>query len=159
MSTSNAFRMKALATVVVFAIAAPVSAQLEDYRTRTLMQDVAELKRVVRQQSQRIDQLERELSKLGAKVPPPVASEPEQKIPQPKTAPWMTAKTWDRVTAGMSEKQATDILGYPTSSRTDESTGVKTLFYTVAVGTTGFLSGNVEVEKDRVRAVQKPVLK
>jgi outer membrane protein assembly factor BamE (lipoprotein component of BamABCDE complex) len=151
--------MKALATVAVLAIAAPAGAQLEDYRTRTLMQDVAELKRVVRQQSQRIDQLERELTRLGAKLPAPETALPEQKIPQPKDAPWMTAKTWDKVAVGMTEKQVLNILGYPTGSRTDEKTAVKTLFYTVAVGTTGFLSGNVEIEKERVRAVQKPVLK
>lgn len=159
MSTSIALRMKALAALSVLAMAAPAGAQLEDYRTRTLMQDVAELKRVQRQQSQRIAQLERELSRLGAKLPDPTVPEPEGRVPQPKDAPWMTAKTWDRVAVGMTEKQALDVLGYPTSSRIDEKTAVKTLFYTVAVGSTGFLSGTVEIENDRVRAVQKPVLK
>jgi hypothetical protein len=59
----------------------------------------------------------------------------------------------------MTEKQVFDILGYPTSARTSENNAVKTLFYTVPVGNSGFLSGRVELENDSVRAIQRPALR
>jgi hypothetical protein len=149
----------ALGLAVWIAGISPAEAQLEDFRTRQLMQDIAELKRVVRTQEQRIDQLEREVSRLTSRSPDRGGSRSADKSPASLNAAWKNLKNWGRVAQGMSEKQVLDILGYPTSSRTGENGTVKTLFYTEPVGNTGFLSGHVELENDRVRVIEKPALK
>lgn len=143
---------------IVLAISIPAAAQLEDIRTRQLMQDVAELQRTLRQQALRIDQLEREISRLtGAPVTRPATSEGVSARDLEKQ-PWLAPKTWDRVKLGMSEIEVLDILGYPTSARTAQDKS-KTLFYSVQVSPAGFLSGNVELTDNRVRAVNRPALR
>ena len=158
-NTRLAIGSAALGLAVWMATIAPAGAQLEDFRTRQLMQDIAELKRLVRTQEQRIDQLEREVSRLTSRSPDRGGSKSTDQPPSARSAAWKNVKNWDRVAQGMSEKQVLDVLGYPTSSRTGENGTVKTLFYTEPVGNSGFLSGNVELENDRVRLVQKPALK
>src|SRR5687767_10100878 len=144
---------------IVLAISVPAAAQLEDIRTRQLMQDVAELQRTVRQQALRIDQLEREISRLtGTPVASPVAREGVSAADVEKQR-WLAPKTWDRVSVGMSEIEVLEILGYPTSARAGQEKSMKTLFYSVQVSPAGFLSGNVELENNRVRAVQRPTLR
>jgi len=158
-NTRLAMGSAALGLAVWFAAVSPAGAQLEDFRTRQLMQDVAELKRLVRAQEQRIDQLERELSRVTSRSPDRGGSRPPDKNAGSPNAAWLNLKNWDRIAEGMSEKQVLDVLGYPTSSRTGENATVKTLFYTQPAGNTGFLSGTVVLEKDRVRSIQKPALK
>jgi hypothetical protein len=150
-----------LGALVMLSFAFPARAQLEDFRTRQLMQDVAELKRVVQRQSQQIEQLQREVEQLSGSKTPGRSTAPEgQKAAEPAaSAKWTNLKNWDRIKNGMSEKQVLDILGYPTSSRKEEPSPVKILFYTMPMGNTGFLSGNVELENDRVRNVNRPVLR
>ena len=123
------------------------------------MQDVAELKRVVRTQDQRIGELEREISRSTSKPPDRDAPRTAERSSQSANAAWLNLKHWERVKTGMSEKQVLDVLGYPTSSRSSENSGGKILFYTQPVGSTGFLSGTVELDNDRVKTVQKPTLK
>ncbi len=144
---------------IVLAISLPAAAQLEDIRTRQLMQDVAELQRTVRQQALRIDQLEREISRLtGTPVARPLTSEGVS-TPDMDKQPWLAPKTWDRVKVGMSELEVLEVLGYPTSARTAQDKSTKTLFYSVQVSPAGFLSGNVELTDNRVRAVNRPALR
>jgi hypothetical protein len=158
-NTRLAIGSAALGFAMWIAAVSPAGAQLEDFRTRQLMQDIAELKRVVRTQEQRIDQLEREVSRLSSRSPDRGGSRPADKNPNGLNAPWKNLKNWDRLTPGMSEKQVLDILGYPTSARAGENRTVKTLFYTKPVGNTGFLSGQVQLENDSVKVIEKPVLK
>jgi len=123
------------------------------------MQDVAELKRVVRTQDQRISDLEREISRSTSKTPDRDAPRAAERSSQSANAVWLNLKNWERVKAGMTEKQVLDVLGYPTSSRSSDNSGGKILFYTQPVGNTGFLSGTVELGNDHVKTVQKPILK
>jgi hypothetical protein len=158
-NTRLAIGSAALGFAIWIAAVSPAGAQLEDFRTRQLMQDIAELKRVVRTQEQRIDQLEREVSRLTSRSPDRGGSKPTDKSPNGVNAAWKNLKNWDRLASGMSEKQVLEILGYPTSARTGENGAVKTLFYTEPVGNTGFLSGRVQLENDSVRLIEKPALK
>jgi hypothetical protein len=144
---------------VLLAISVPAAAQLEDIRTRQLMQDVAELQRTVRQQALRIDQLEREISRVtGTPVARPVGSE-GMSTRETEKQPWLAPKTWDRVKVGMSELEVLEILGYPTNARAGQDKSTKTLFYSVQVSPAGFLSGNVELTNNRVRVVNRPALR
>jgi TolA-binding protein len=158
-NTRLAIGSAALGFAMWIAAISPAGAQLDDFRTRQLMQDIAELKRVVRAQEQRIDQLEREVSRLTSRSPDRGGSRPADKQPSAAKAQWKNLKNWDRVARGMSEKQVLDILGYPTSARTGENGTVKTLFYTEPLGDTGFLSGHVDLANDSVRLIEKPALK
>ena len=64
---------------------------------------------------------------------------------------------WEKLRTGMTEQQVLDVLGYPTTSR---GTGAsKTLFYTVQVGASGFLSGRVVIVDKAVQEIQKPILR
>jgi TolA-binding protein len=158
-NTRLAMGSAALGFAMWIATISPAGAQLDDFRTRQLMQDIAELKRVVRAQEQRIDQLEREVSRLTSRSPDRGGSRPADKQPSASKAQWKNLKNWDRLARGMTEKQVLEILGYPTSARTGENGSAKTLFYTEPLGDTGFLSGHVDLENDSVRLIEKPALK
>lgn len=134
-------------------------AQVDDFRTRQLMNDVAELQRLVRQQAQRIDQLERQIRQMSAAPGSRVPAAPAAEGPAVTNQTWLEPGTWERVRPGMSAQEVLTILGVPTSMRTDENTQVRTLFYTLPVGDSGFLSGTVELVNDRVRAINRPTLK
>lgn len=143
------------------AFSLPAFAQLEDYKTRQLAQDVAELQRTVRQQQTRIDQLEREIARVTSRSPRGAsgAEKPASPAIDEANQLWLSPKSWDRVQNGMTEAQVLEVLGYPTSARVGDNSGVKTLFYTLQVGSSGFLSGQVELENNRVRVIQKPTLR
>ena len=71
---------------------------------------------------------------------------------------WLDAANWKRVRVGMSELEAINILGAPTSLR-GESSGARTLMYAMEIGSSGFLSGSVELRDRKVVSVQLPALR
>src|SRR5688500_11047227 len=79
------------------ALSVPAAAQLEDIRTRQLMQDVAELQRTVRQQALRIDQLEREIARLSGAPIPRTSQREGVTQSDASTHPWLAPASWDRV--------------------------------------------------------------
>src|SRR5438034_9453869 len=70
---------------------------------------------------------------------------------------WKVPLNWDKVRYGMSERQVISILGQPTSVEEPIRGGLRTLFYRGEVGSSGFVSGNVQLSDDRVYLVNKPV--
>jgi len=142
------------ASLAFFTSAAPAQDAL---RIEELRQDIAELRRLIREQSRRIDNLER-----LARMPdaPDAARRTREGVPltlPPGSDKWLSSRNWDRVKPGMKELEVLDILGYPTSVR--EGTKGKTLFYTVPIGESGFLSGRVIIAGEEVREVEKPTLR
>lgn len=129
----------------------------DEWRIRQLMQDINELERAVREQARRIDQLERALAFRGGPGSPPTPDGAPAVLPANNL--WLSPARWDRVEPGMTEQQVIDALGYPTSVRTEADGSTKTLFYTVQVGPSGFLSGRVVIAGERVRDVERPTLK
>src|SRR5439155_14334905 len=69
---------------------------------------------------------------------------------------WKVPLNWDKVRYGMSERQVIATLGQPTSAKQEAGTW-RTLYYRGEVGSSGFVSGNVVLNDDRVFAVYKPV--
>ena len=68
---------------------------------------------------------------------------------------WKNPSSWNGVSNGMSERQVISILGKPTSAENVGS--FRTLFYRGDVAGSGFVSGNVKLDEDRVWIVNKPV--
>jgi hypothetical protein len=148
---------RAIAAVALTACIATADAQ-DATRIEQMRQDILELQRAVRDQSRRIDALERQLA--NASVAPPRTG-PSSGVPASPAGSdkWLAPANWDRVGVGMTEQQVLDVLGYPTSVRAEPAGTGKTLFYTMQVGATGFLSGRVVLSDQRVSEVQKPVLR
>jgi hypothetical protein len=72
---------------------------------------------------------------------------------------WIAVERWQRVKIGLSELAVVQILGAPTSLRNSPDGLQKTLFYTLEIGTSGFLSGYVRVAANRVTEVQTPIFR
>lgn len=130
---------------------------------------IASLQRQVDTQSERIAQLEVEVARLGAAVYSArlVAEGAASSAPRATgaasgvapTGAWMTPSSWDRIQAGMSERQVISILGQPTSREVNYIDYV-TLYYRGEVARSGFVSGNVELNNDdRVlfSGINKPI--
>src|SRR5690606_7221087 len=130
----------------------------DEWRIRQLMQDINELKSTVREQARRLDQLERAIAPREPTPTRPPKS--EHGLPTlPPTYGSASLQKWQRVEPGMTERQVIDILGYPTSVRTEPESLIKTLFYTVQIGPSGFLSGRIVLAAGQVRDVEQPTLK
>jgi hypothetical protein len=143
-----------LAALAVLPIAAFAA---DDLRIEQLKQDIAELHRLLREYDRRIDQLEQQRFRAPTQLPGRSADAPAGA--PPGSDKWLTPANWDKVRPGMSEQQVLEVLGYPTSVRQTETDGAKTLFYTMQVGPSGFLSGRVVIAGDAVREVERPVLR
>lgn len=114
---------------------------------------IASLESVLRQQEQLTRMTpQQERSSEGAVGEPHVSSSP----PSARGGlPWHRAEAWRRLKDGMSERQVLSILGNPTSTK--DLHPFRTLFYRGEVTGSGFVSGNVQLQEDRVWQVNVPV--
>lgn len=131
----------------------PIAAGAADsLKISQLEQDVRELQRQVRAQSQQIEQLRIQLT--------PQVGQPRATSVSPPAARddgiWLEASRWDQVKPGMGELEVIRLLGPPASMRTGE--GERVLLYAMEIGSSGFLTGNVTLRERVVTKVQKPVL-
>ena len=123
-------------------------AQVHDPRVDALTTEVAQLKRTVADQDQRIAELEKTVKALQA-----IAMPKPERIPAP-TPPWQLASSWTQIKPGMSEAQVVEILGPPTHS--DTVTDVRTLYYQPDPHSTTTLTGSVTLMDDRVTTMVPP---
>lgn len=151
--------MNRLATVCLAALLVSVSTPVlaQDARVRQLELDVQQLRREVSAQARRIDELERQ-SVRGVQRPSRAIA-PEAPVLPAALAAWLVAANWDRVRSGMSEIDVVQVLGPPTSVRSDAAAERKTLFYALELGPKAFLAGSVELASGRVAEVNRPVLR
>ena len=139
-----------------------VSAQVMNYRLETAVADIAMLKRVIEEQERRITELEDAIRRLqgsvgtGAVASTTGAGPTTRSTQQSPNSGWMQEANWSRVRNGMSELQVIGILGPPTSAETTVS-GFRTLYYRGPIAGSGFVSGNVKLNDDRVWQTNKPV--
>jgi len=116
----------------------------------------SELKKVLAEHERRISELAATVAEL--KQSPPKAS--ASKVNKPTAERdfligWITPHNWSRLQEGMSQQQVQRFLGPPTSM---ESVGsYRTLFYRGEVPGSGFISGNVKLNDDRVWDINVPV--
>lgn len=120
-----------------------------DATTQQLSKTVADLKRLLEEQGDRIDELERRLSTSA-----PISKSVQDKGTQ-QEGTWRSGSAWDRLKSGMSESQVVSVLGQPTSSETLGS--FRTLYYRGEVEGSGFVSGNVKFSDDRMFLANIPV--
>jgi hypothetical protein len=146
------------AMIATLLIAFAVSATAQDaLRVQELRQEINELKRLLREQSRRIDALEQQLTQSKLTPSPGATSRAPSVAPSPSSDRWLVPAAWEKLRTGMTEQQVLDIIGYPTTSRGSATS--KTLFYTVQVGAAGFLSGRVVIVDKVVQEIQKPILR
>ena len=146
---------RAMIVTLLTAVALNATAQ-DALRIQELRQEINELQRLVRDQGRRIDSLERQLNRSKLAVSPGPPRSPSA-APSAGAEKWLVPANWERLRTGMNEQQVLDLIGYPTTARGGD-TG-KTLFYTVQVGASGFLSGRVVIVDKEVREIQKPILR
>lgn len=126
----------------------------DDFKIIKLEQDVRNLERQVQDLSRQLAELQQRDSRSDdQRVPAP------RPAAQPPSSQWLDATNWNRVRAGMSELEVISTLGPPTSLRGADDGGSRTLIYAMEIGSSGFLSGSVQLKDRRVTEVQKPVLK
>ena len=147
---------RAMIATLLTAFAVNATAQ-DALRIQELRQEINELQRLVRDQSRRIDALERQLNQSRLTPSPGATSRSPSAAPSPATDKWLVPAAWEKLRTGMTEQQVLDSIGYPTTSRGGDTS--KTLFYTVQVGASGFLSGRVVIVDKVVQEIQKPILR
>jgi outer membrane murein-binding lipoprotein Lpp len=127
----------------------------DDAVVEQLRTDVRTLEREVRELSRRLDQLQQ--APRAAVVPPGATRLATASDPDPRA--WLAPDKWDKVTTGMTAQQVIVVLGAPVSMRAGETPGSQTLFYTLPIGDTGFLTGTIKLQGDRVAEVRRPELR
>ncbi len=131
----------------------PVTAiAADDLRVSQLEQDVRELQRQVRAQSQQIDQMRI----LLVRPPDQPRATSSSSAVAASDGLWLDAAKWQLTKPGMSELEVISLLGPPVSMRTEG--GERVLLYAMEIGSSGFLTGNVTLRERVVVKVQKPVL-
>lgn len=143
------------ACVMVSLLAAGAAPAADDAVVDQLRNDVRTLEREVRELSRRLDQLQQ--SQRTATPAPGVTR--WTTAPDPDPSAWLAPEKWDKVTPGMTAQQVILVLGTPVSLRPGDSPGSQTLFYTLPIGDTGFLTGTIRLQGDRVAEVRRPELR
>ena len=140
--------------VTVLLAAGPASAA-DDAVVDQLRNDVRTLEREVRELSRRLDQLQQ--AQRSSPAAPGVTRRTTAADPDPSA--WLAPEKWDKVTPGMTAQQVILVLGTPVSLRPGDAPGSQTLFYTLPIGDTGFLTGTVRLQGDKVAEIRKPELR
>ena len=155
----NTLSLRATALIVAAGLCSLFAEALyaDDFRITKLEQDVLELRRDVQLQQRKLELLEQQLA-----LQPTGSSSAAARVAGTESgapAAWISHSAWRRIKPGMSEIEVVEILGAPTSMRNAVDATTKILFYTLEIGASGFLSGNVKVANHRVLEVQVPLLK
>lgn len=130
----------------------PASVFADDFKVIKLEQDMRNLER-------QVSELSRQLAALQRRDGQPAVSPSRASAPVSADSPaWLDARNWERIRDGMSELDVIQLLGKPASMR-DESGDSRTLLYAMEIGSSGFLSGSVQLKQRQVASVSKPVLK
>ena len=127
----------------------------DDAVVEQLRNDVRTLEREVRELSRRLDQMQQ----AQRQAPSTSGVTRRATAPDPVSSTWLAQEKWDKVSAGMTAQQVILVLGPPVSLRPGDAPGTQTLFYTLPIGDTGFLTGTVRLQGDRVTEVRKPELR
>lgn len=128
----------------------------DDFKLMKVEQDVRNLERQVQELSRQIADLQQRSSRAQDR---PATADHAAAPLQPGSPQWLDIANWNRIRVGMSEVEVISALGPPTSMRGDPDSGSRTLLYAMEIGSSGFLSGSVQLQDRRVTDLQKPVLK
>jgi hypothetical protein len=147
--------MKRIVLTVLWFLASFTANAADDLKVSQLELDVRNLQRELSAQSQRLEELRRQVARSGNPIPAPSTSAPASTV-APANTQWLDASRWKQVKAGMNELEVISLLGPPSSMRaTDQE---RLLLYAMEVGASGFLAGSVALRDKAVVSVKSPVL-
>ena len=126
----------------------------DDFKLIKLEQQVLDLERQVEDLSRQVAQLQQR----GVGATAQRAAPAERPVAPAGSPLWLSAASWRRVRTGMSEFEVIDILGPPSALRGAPDSDSRTLMYAMEIGSSGFLSGSVQLKDRRVVEIQIPVL-
>jgi hypothetical protein len=136
----------------------PAAGFADDNRVIKLEQDMRNLERQVGELKRQVDVLDRRGSLTGAPASLRSPASDNSDAASTDTAPWYSSANWDRVKLGMNELEVIRLLGKPNTMRAEDA-DTRTLLYALEIGSSGFLSGSVELKNHQVVGVNRPVLK
>lgn len=142
--------------LVIATLLAPAAASYgaeDPFKLIKLEQDVRNLEREVRTLAREVAALRAQLGRGPSLTTTPREGESRA----PESTAWLKAAQWDRVRPGMSELEVIELLGPPTSLRTED--GKHLMLYALEIDSSSFLGGSVVLEDHQVVEVQKPELK
>jgi hypothetical protein len=146
--------MRILAVLLISVWLSPAIAA-DDFKVIKLEQDVRNLERQVRE-------LQRQLAEVQQRSRGTLEPRPDTPSDAPSASvsgQWLDAANWKRVRPGMAELEVISLLGPPTSLRGAADSPSRTLMYAMEIGSSGFLSGSVQLKDRVVVEVQTPELK
>lgn len=149
---------RALAASVLVALLATLNcaSAADDYKIIKLEQDVRNLERQVQELTRQIADLQQRSSRSSIRAAP---ADNSSSGTQPVPNTWLVGDHWKQVHPGMNEMDVIQLLGPPTTMRTDPATHERQLFYALEIGTNAFLSGSVTIKDRQVTSVEIPTLK
>jgi hypothetical protein len=147
--------MARLFAIALLALLPSAGHAADDSRLSFLEQEVRNLKRQVQDLTRAVEEARRRpVQQLQPYVMPPRAS--RESLEGDTAGRWLGIDGWRALKPGLGELEVIESLGAPTSMR-DEN-GVRTLYYAMEIGTSGFLSGNVKLRNRVVVEVNRPTL-
>jgi len=118
-----------------------------------LQKEIISLKQAINELNTRIEKLEKIFNNI--EISESKTSQSYSSVSHKNQLPWHNKKNWEKIRDGMSESQVISILGEPTSKKDVGS--YKTIFYQGEVSGSGFVSGNIKFDEDRVWGINIPV--
>ena len=144
-------KMVLITSVLIFLGQPTAFAQTTQQQLEALTIEIDLLKRLIIDQDQRIKVLEKQI-KGGASG---VSDSTGTGFATGSPKGWKISANWNRIKRGMASQQVIDILGQPT--RREVVGSYLDLFYEGRVSGSGYLSGNVMLQHNRVWKVNIPV--
>ena len=143
--------MRASLSLLLLALLSSSAVASDSNRIIALEQDVRNLERIVGNLEREVRDLRRGTTSPTGKLNSSIT------LSDQSSSDWVSASKWKRVRLGMSELEVIEILGQPTSMRTEGES--RLLLYAMEIGASGFLSGSVRLQDRKVVEVQAPALK
>jgi hypothetical protein len=149
--------------VIAWAISPPClgqtsSSSSRDRRLEADEADIGVLKRLIKEQDRRIEDLEKTVKSLQtgttANIEKPTAHDVAKTITKPAVR-WQNPIAWAQIREGMARAQVEEILGTPTS--VESVIDYQTLLYKGEVPGSGTISGTVKLTDDRVSNTNPPI--
>jgi hypothetical protein len=142
--------------VIFLPMAQPAfAAPIDEFRISDIEQKIRDLESTTREQARQIAQLQ---TRVGGSLSanPPAATD---NSPTTGDQRWLIAANWARLKLEMSELQIIDLLGVPTQIRTSDDGQTRSLLYAMEIGRSGFLSGKVDLQDNKVSSIEPPRLR
>jgi hypothetical protein len=125
---------------------------------------VRQLQRELLNLSQLVAELRARIERPVSATPPPIAVRPgtvndltRAQPANPADARWVNAGQWRKLSPGMNELEIIELLGPPTSMRTQDRERV--LLYALEIGNSGFLAGSITLRDRAAVSIETPTLK